>query len=63
MTVEPGIYRHFKGNLYLVIGVATSTESGGEYVVYQPLYGDRRLYLRSVPEFTELVSEETYRLF
>ena len=33
-----GVWRHYKGGLYLVLGVAKHTESGEELVVYVPLY-------------------------
>ena len=30
------IYRHFKGNLYLVKDIAVHSETGEKYVVYRP---------------------------
>ena len=37
--IIPGIYRHYKGGLYMVLGVARHHEAHGkEYVVYHPLY-------------------------
>lgn len=36
--VIPGIYRHYKGKLYFVLGVSRNTESGEVCVVYRPLY-------------------------
>lgn len=33
-----GIYRHYKGKQYLVLGVARHSESGEELVIYVPLY-------------------------
>ena len=35
-----GIYRHFKGDFYLVEDVAHDSETGEEVVVYRKLYGD-----------------------
>lgn len=33
-----GVYRHYKGKLYLVLGVARQTETDEELVIYVPLY-------------------------
>ena len=38
--IKSGIYRHFKGNLYKVIGIATHSETMEEMVVYIPQYGE-----------------------
>src|ERR1035437_738488 len=42
ISIEPGIYRHFKGNLYFVLGLAWShkewTNSEKAEVIYHPLY-------------------------
>ena len=35
-----GVYRHFKGNYYLVEDVAKDSETGQEMVIYRQLYGD-----------------------
>jgi len=35
--IVPGIYRHYKGGLYVVIGVARYHDSGAQYVVYHPI--------------------------
>ena len=52
---KPGIYRHYKGNDYLVIGLARHSESCEPMVVYQALYGERGLWVRPAPMFLETV--------
>ncbi len=54
-TVEPGRYRHYKGNFYQVIGVARHSETGEDVVVYRCLYGDFSLWVRPVEMFLEEV--------
>lgn len=36
--VEPGIYQHYKGGFYLVIGEVTDHETRNILVLYVPLY-------------------------
>jgi hypothetical protein len=43
---RPGIYRHYKGNTYRVLGVAHHSETEEPLVVYQALYGERGLWVR-----------------
>lgn len=50
-----GRYRHYKGNLYQVIGIARHTETEEELVVYQALYGERGLWVRPRTMFFEHV--------
>ena len=38
-----GIYKHFKGDYYLVIDIAYHSETKEKYVVYRRLYGDYSL--------------------
>lgn len=54
-TIVPGIYRHYKGNCYQVIGVGKHTETEEEVVLYQSLYGDYALWVRPKVMFTEMV--------
>ncbi len=44
--LQLGRYRHYKGQEYEVIGVATHSETEEEFVVYQALYGERNLWIR-----------------
>ncbi|MBR4700941.1 MAG: DUF1653 domain-containing protein [Oscillospiraceae bacterium] len=53
-----GLYRHFKGNYYEVLGVARHSETGEELVVYRPLYGERGLWVRPLAMFTETVERD-----
>lgn len=52
---RPGRYRHYKGNPYLVLGVARNSETAEECVVYRMLYGDFSLWIRPRAMFTENV--------
>lgn len=51
-----GIYRHYKGNRYRVIGVSRHSETQENLVVYQCLYGDYSLWVRPVDMFFESVT-------
>jgi hypothetical protein len=53
--VRPGRYRHYKGNDYLVLGMAKHTETEESVVVYQALYGARGLWVRPAAMFCETV--------
>jgi len=55
-SMKPGKYRHFKGNLYEVIGTAKHSETLEEFVVYRALYGDNELWIRPKKMFLETVN-------
>lgn len=56
--IEPGIYRHFKGKMYRVIGMVTHSETLEELVLYQALYGEMGFWVRPVAMFGEIVLHE-----
>ncbi len=56
--IEPGRYRHYKGNDYEVLGVARHSETEEEFVVYRALYGERALWIRPAAMFLEFVLVE-----
>lgn len=60
MEIKPGKYRHFKGNLYEVIGVARHSETQEEMVVYRALYGEYGLWVRPAAMWTETVDRDGY---
>jgi hypothetical protein len=37
-SIAPGIYEHYKGKKYFVLGLSKHTETGEVCVVYRPLY-------------------------
>ncbi len=54
--MKPGTYRHYKGNLYQVLGVARHSETEEELVVYRALYGECGLWARPLAMFEESVT-------
>ena len=54
-----GIYKHFKGHIYQVIGIAKDCETLEEKVVYQNTVTGE-LWLRDEEEFLSLVDKEKY---
>ena len=60
MDIQPGIYRHFKGNRYDVIGVANHSETVEPMVVYRALYGTKETWVRPYAMFMEEVDRVKY---
>ncbi|MCX6791152.1 MAG: DUF1653 domain-containing protein, partial [Candidatus Gribaldobacteria bacterium] len=45
-NLKRGVYQHYKGNFYEVLGVARHSETLEEMVVYKALYGDNDVWVR-----------------
>jgi hypothetical protein len=52
---RPGLYRHYKGGEYRVLGLAQHSETHEPLVVYEALYGERGLWVRPAAMFAETV--------
>ena len=55
IVVTPGLYRHYKGNDYEVLGVARHSETEEELVVYRPVLGTSGLWVRPLAMFAGTV--------
>lgn len=55
-----GIYKHFKGDYYLVEDIAKDSETKEEMVVYRRLYEDNSLWVRQKEMFLSEVDHEKY---
>ena len=55
-----GVYRHFKGDFYLVEDIAYYSETKEKMVLYRALYGDGRLWCRPCDMFLEEVDHVKY---
>ncbi len=55
-----GIYKHFKGNYYIVEDLAYDSETKEEIVVYRRLYDDNSLWVRPLKMFLSEVDHNKY---
>lgn len=63
--IQPGRYRHFKGNEYEVIAIARNSETTEAMVIYRALYGDGGTWVRPADMWNETVERDgkTFRRF
>lgn len=60
-TIQIGrIYRHFKGDYYMVEAVAKDSETNTDMVIYRKLYGDGGLWVRPLSMFLSKVDRDKY---
>ena len=56
--IKPGRHRHFKGNEYEVLGMATHSETFEPMVIYRALYGTHNLWVRPASMWNEMVTRD-----
>ncbi len=57
-TIQPGRYRHYKGNEYEVLYIARHSETTEPMVVYKALYGDGDIWVRPASMWNETVEKD-----
>ena len=62
MNLQPGRYRHFKGNEYEVLHLAKHSETNEDMVVYRALYGERGVWVRPLAMFIAEIERDGRRV-
>jgi len=58
--VKPGIYRHFKGNMYEVLFEARHSETCEDMVVYRSLADPDKIWVRPASMWDEHIERDGY---
>lgn len=58
--LQPGLYRHFKGNNYRLLYTAKHSETLEPMVVYQALYGEGGIWVRPAAMWNEHIERDGY---
>lgn len=53
--MEKGIYQHYKGNMYELLGMATHSETLEKMIIYKALYGEGEIWVRPASMWNETV--------
>ncbi len=56
-----GIYRHYKGDYYIVEDIAQDCETLEKLVIYRALYGNSELWVRPLKDFLKEVNKENQK--
>jgi hypothetical protein len=55
IVTQPGLYRHYKGGDYEVVGTVRHSEDLQPMTLYRALYGEHGLWVRPAAMFNETV--------
>lgn len=55
-----GVYKHFKGDYYLLVDIAYNSDTLEKCVIYRELYGEGKLWIRPYDDFFGLVNSDKY---
>ncbi len=53
---KKGVYKHYKGNFYELLYIATHSETLEKMVVYKALYGDGKIWVRPLSVWSETIT-------
>ena len=53
---KKGVYKHYKGNFYELLYIATHSETLEKMVVYKALYGDEKIWVRPLSMWSETIT-------
>jgi len=58
ITIPKGIYKHFKGHVYKVIGIAKHSETLEEQVVYASISDETDIWVRPATMFLDVIERD-----
>ena len=57
-VIKGRVYRHYKGDYYIVVDIAVNSDDLTKFVIYRGLYGDGPLWIREITDFIALLDDE-----